>query len=184
MVLPGHLAGGYLITSALLGIFQPGFSHGQINALLIIGTLAGELPDVDTVFPVISHLLNRKPRKESHREHITHAPLFWLAISVVVVIVGLFASSAFIRWIGVLVLAGTWTHFLLDSIEWGIWWLWPFSSKRFFMRNAKDDHLYSSPSGTLSNYWEFTSGPYLKTATFYFELLVTAAALVVLFSRI
>jgi hypothetical protein len=49
MVLPGHLAGGYIATTIVLSLLPASiqFSTGQLTTLYIVGILSGEIPDID-----------------------------------------------------------------------------------------------------------------------------------------
>ena len=136
MVLPGHLAGGYLAARGLLAVFHPALPPIEIDSLLIIGTLAGELPDINLIRLYFNYKLERPNRVNNHRVYVTHAPLFWLVISLLIVAGGYLAGSLFTEWIGWLVLAGSWSHLLLDSIEDGVMWLWPYSKKCFAMKKG------------------------------------------------
>ncbi|MEI6396767.1 MAG: metal-dependent hydrolase [Candidatus Taylorbacteria bacterium] len=178
MVLPGHLAGGYLATLALLSLTHPALSHGQIEALLIVGTLAGDLPDIDLLR--LSYEEKRgKLKVESHRNYFTHTPIFWLISSLIVVGLGYVFGSELTKYIGLIILTSTWCHLIFDSIEDGVMWLWPFSEKRFDMLN----HTYQGIDGgphTFSYYWHFITREYTKLYTCYVEILVTIAAIWVL----
>lgn len=175
MVLPGHLAGGYLSASILLTLTQPALSHSEILTIIITATLAGELPDIDIGILFLEHLFSKGPHKESHREYITHAPLFWLMISLGIVGLAGAENSIFYQYIGWAILCGTWTHFLLDSIEHGITWLSPFSMKRFYLRKAVEAEN-SHRKGTIPYYIEHIRNDYIKTWTFYAEIIVLIVA--------
>ncbi len=149
MVLPGHLSGGYLATTALLGIFHPDFSTNEIITLLIVGTLAGELPDIDLFFFNIKYRHQQANRNDSHRNYITHIPFFWLAISLLVVIIGLIINSQFTEYVGWIILAGTWSHFILDSIEYGIRWFAPISNKRIAIKTEFHEKPNSDRPGSI-----------------------------------
>ncbi|MDE2037948.1 MAG: metal-dependent hydrolase [Patescibacteria group bacterium] len=180
MVLPGHLAGGYLAAKALLAAAHASFTPSQTAALLAIGTLAGELPDIDLAFFYVAHVIRKDGTKDSHRDHITHAPAFWLAVSLVIAAAGYAAGSSFVAFIGWIVLAGTWSHFILDSIEYGIRWLWPFSDKRFCLREVPEAQI-DGVKGSLTYYWRYIADRrHLGRVTFYAEIAVTAAAIAVL----
>lgn len=181
MVLPGHLAGGYIFTKALLAWTHAAFSSSQATALLIIGTLAGELPDIDLLH---FYFANRSEfsTENNHRHYITHAPIFWLIISLVVALIGLVFQSAFIEYLGWIILGGSWSHLILDSIEDGIMWLWPLSHKKFALRTMPDfdpqEYRGTHRIGTIPFYWEYIVNTYIRTRiTFYVEVLLTAAAI-------
>ena len=227
MVLPGHIAGGYLAANAIL-TFSPiaasltTFSQSEIFALYLIGILAGEIPDIDLLWFYLENRFMSSPRRrgssvepqtsdfdntleprlrgddsKSHRDHITHAPFFWLVICALISLFGYIFASPFVIYAGLLILTGTWTHFIFDSIELGISWLWPFSHKKFALFNGSLPKLHpnnfetgpgpiqtqvqvQSQIGGFSYYWKFVRGEYLRSATFYAEVLVVLVALVVL----
>ncbi|MDE1975091.1 MAG: metal-dependent hydrolase [Patescibacteria group bacterium] len=180
MVLPGHLAGGYIVTRALLAWTHAAFSSAQNTALLVIGTIAGELPDIDLAWFYLTNVVNGGSDKDNHRDHVTHAPLFWLTLSLTIVVIGYIIKDIFVQYIGWSVLVGTWSHFILDSIEYGIRWLWPFSNRRFCLREISDVGI-TATRGSLSYYWQFVTGHYPRRITFYAEILVVCIALAVFF---
>lgn len=180
MVLPGHLGGGYLMARALLSVFHPVFSQAQVTALMVIGTLCGDLPDIDLIAFSYTHFFKKNSAKEQHREYITHMPLFWLIPSMTVVAAGAVFGSPFVEYVGWLILIGSWTHLLLDSIEYGVAWLWPISRRRFALRYPPEEKS-SHATGSIGYYWEFIRNRYAKNITFYIEILIAAAAIYVLF---
>jgi len=192
MVLPGHLAGGYLATTALLAIFHPTLSIGQTNSLLIIGTLAGDLPDIDLIFFNFAHRKYQKSVAQntlkidskiinSHRNYITHIPFFWFLISLIIVITGLIFNSIFTEYLGWTILTGTWSHLILDSIEYGILWLAPFSKKNYAIRENTPQGNTPYRQGSLIQHFHFIITTYWKIYTFWIEILISIIALIVLF---
>jgi len=181
MVLPGHLAGGYLATKAIVAIFQPALNSSQVIWLYLIGTLAGELPDIDIAWFYLTRIVFKTNSKENHREHATHAPLLWLALSLIIAAAGYILKDIFVQYIGWTILVGTWSHFILDSIEYGIRWLWPFSDKRLCFREVPDADI-DAPKGSLSYYWEFVTGHYPRRLTFCAEIIVVVVAILALVS--
>ena len=188
MVLPGHIAGGYLAARAVLFLTHATFAPAQATALVITGTLAGELPDIDLIFFYFNQRSASTKKVGEHRDYITHAPLFWLVISLIIVGIGWAAGSAFVRSIGWMILAGTLSHFILDSIEDGVRWLWPFTGRRFFMMKApvaavaipdpaQRETEPPSFKSTLMGYWDYITGAYLHKWTFYAEVIITVAGL-------
>ena len=180
MVLPGHLAGGYLATTALLAVFHPDFSTNQTNMLLILGTLAGDFPDVDLFFFNLKYRHHEADRNDSHRNYITHIPLFWLALSFLIVIIGFMFNSTFTEYIGWIILIGTWSHFILDSIEYGIRWFAPISNKRIAIKLDVKEKPTSDRPGSLIQYFHFLIQTYWKTLTFWLEIIVTIVAICIL----
>jgi len=181
MVLPGHLAGGYLAAYALQALSHASFTPLESTMLLTIGVLAGEAPDIDLIRYTIEQRTDKKTDKTvSHRDYFTHAPLFWLAASLAVVFAGLISGSFFTQFVGWTILCGSWSHLILDTIEFGIAWLWPFSKRRYFFRHAESGEMKSQP-GSLAHYWEFISKVYVRNVSFYAEILITLPALYIAF---
>lgn len=184
MVLPGHLAGGYLAALTVLTIGDPSLTATQVSALLAIGTISGDGPDID----LFLYYFNQRSKHPStnpngHRHYITHTPAFWLGLSLSIVGCGLLADSTFVQYIGWVILAGSWSHLLLDSIEFGVRWLWPFTEKRFSLLPGHEV-VINQPKGTLSYYWEMITKTAFRNVTFYAEIIVTAIAIVVFFSSL
>jgi hypothetical protein len=185
MVLPGHLAGGYIMARLLLSVSHPSLSAEQIGALTVVGALAGELPDIDLVRAYF--------QKTDHHQYFTHAPFFWLMISLGIVGGGFIFGSLFTEYVGWMILAGTWTHLLLDlswildPTEYGVMWLWPFTNKRFMFRKTSEEMKMKSGSintkeyATIPYYWKFLTQEYCKYWTCYVEILITLVAIYLLF---
>lgn len=176
MVLPGHIAGGYLAARAILSVAHLPLTDSQTIAIIVIGTLAGELPDMDLFLFVKAHKNDRGEKPESHRNYITHIPLFWLAVSLAIVSCSTLASFDFGIMAGWALLAGTWSHFILDSVEYGIKWLRPFSERRFCLREIIEPSI-NERVGSIRYYWKFLWGYYINTITFWCEITVTVTAL-------
>ena len=177
MVLPGHLAGGYLAARAVLFLTQTTFTPTQTAALLAIGTLAGEAPDIDFIFFYFNHRSETSKKVNEHRDYPTHAPLVWLILSLAIIAIGFIFNSTFVQFIGWMILAGSWSHFIVDSLEYGIPWLWPISKKWFAIRDFQPKRLVTARKGTLKAHWQFATGPYLEGWTVWLEIAITLAAL-------
>jgi len=185
MVLPGHLAGGYLAARAVLFLTHAAFTPAQTAALLTIGTLAGEAPDIDLIFFYFNQRSKTSKKIAEHRDYFTHAPLVWLILSLLIVASGLIFGSAFVQFTGWIILAGTFSHFILDSLEHGIRWLRPFSNKRFALRQTDPEAECAgmgkggatASKGSFKSYWQFMTEPYLKSWTVWLEIAITLAAL-------
>jgi inner membrane protein len=184
MVLPGHLAGGYIVTTAILK-FIPGteqFSNNEIALLYIIGILSGEIPDIDLLFFYLSKKINKNSKKTTHREFYTHLPLFWLIISTLIIILGYVINSSFIILIAIILLGGTFSHLIFDSIEYGIRWLGPFSKKHFSLLKIKENFINDKKDitvGSIPYYWNYIKKSYIKNKTIYFEIIVVIIAITI-----
>jgi membrane-bound metal-dependent hydrolase YbcI (DUF457 family) len=170
----GHAAAGYLFSLIYL-FFASGLNSPETNLLLLLGALFGILPDIDVFF----FFMKQKSfavgtEKNTHRHYITHAPLFWIIISILIYII---AQNAVTEHIAVILLLGTLSHFLMDSIEFGVMWLWPYSRKRFSLISVNNkERRYTKAIGY---YWDLLKHDYSRTKTFYLEVLITIAAVVV-----
>lgn len=119
----GHVAGGFL--AAKVGaIFIP-----ELNQPYYLGLAGffGFFPDLD-YFAVFWR--SRKFTDDgsvSHRNFFSHGPLLYLLAFAIWIL--LFPES---KLIAICFLAGTMSHFILDTVSGaGIMWLYPFSSRRF-----------------------------------------------------
>jgi membrane-bound metal-dependent hydrolase YbcI (DUF457 family) len=183
MVLPGHLGGGYLSARAILALAPAAasFSPTQTAILLVIGTLFGDSPDIDLFLYYLNQKSDHPDTDDNgHRHYVTHTPIFWLCISLAIVAAGWLAGSLFVQFIGWMVLSGSWTHLLLDSIEFGVRWFWPLSDRRFCLRDVTDP-IIDKPKGSLAYYRELIAKTAFRNITFYAEAAVTVIALWVAF---
>lgn len=186
MVLPGHLAGGYIAASTVLSLLDPSLSHEQIATLLVIGTIAGELPDIDLIFFYFKHKKDRTEthqtsESENHRNYVTHIPLFWLIVGLVIMSGGYIFNSLYVTYTGLLLIAGTWSHLILDSIDYGIRWLAPWSQNRFALKKDLPRQTSTDRPGSLMQYIHFVLRTYWRMSTFWFEILVTLCGLGLLY---
>ena len=190
MILPGHLAVGYLAAETVLKLAPAGLlSTSQTAWLLTIGILASEGPDLDLLLYYFSerkHFRNQQTgqspnkRRQSHRDYITHAPLFWVLVSAAISVIGIIFHSTFMSWSGLMVFVGSWSHLLMDSVEDGVLWLWPWHKRHLavFYPTAPD---WSGPRGGVGYCWYVIHKVYPRRLTFYLELFMTALALWVAF---
>jgi len=177
MLPPGHLAGGFLTAEALLKITRPDLSSVQISQLLCWGLFFSFAPDLDTFFGFIrEQAWFVKDQRNNHRKFISHAPLLWLTVGLLIYI-----SSLDVYWklVGLLLWLCSWSHFLLDSIEYGIMWLWPFSKKIYALKNPERD--FNNPETSFWKYWWHFVKAYARTLTFYCEIGIILTALIIYF---
>ncbi|HUO75412.1 MAG TPA: metal-dependent hydrolase [Candidatus Paceibacterota bacterium] len=179
MLPPGHVAGGYLLTQALLSGFRPPFTHSQQQTLLWLGTFFAFAPDLD-YFVLFAKTHSMTPHDLGpHRAFWSHRPFVWLVLAALVVLI---APSPFMLWVALLVWLGSWSHFVLDTIqEPGIMWLWPFSRKLFTLRKRPTAE-WNQPEGHFLRYWARLVAWYARAEalSFWSEFALVCAALVVL----
>ncbi len=119
----GHIGGGLLVATVAEKIIL----KGELTpALLGIVAFLSILPDLDSMFAFLFKNWQPGQKKLDHHEYITHTPIFYIFLSLII-------------WIGIgkepsiLFLLLTMTHLLLDSYgtDDGIMWLWPISKRKY-----------------------------------------------------
>jgi membrane-bound metal-dependent hydrolase YbcI (DUF457 family) len=179
MLPPGHIAAGFLTATALLHFTYPDLTASQQSSLLLWGMFFGAAPDFDlalNLFKLKSYRIvgNGAP---SHRKYLSHAPVLWLIAGLAVYFL---SPNDYYRALGLLVWLGSFTHFVLDSVDYGIMWLWPFNTKFYSFRNPHKDIEIGGLS-FIGYLWSFTK-IYSKALTFYLEIIVIVSALIILIS--
>jgi hypothetical protein len=188
MVLPGHLAGGYIATSLVLSLSTTPFSHNELTILYFIGILAGEIPDIDLLIFYLEKKYFKNSKRQTHREYVTHLPIFWLSLCTAIFLYGYSIDSAFAMTISLILLAGTFSHFILDSIDFGIQWFKPFSYKKICLFELKEVEGFEKQAtrnnvriGSIHFYWNYLKTAYIRQVTFYAEILVVLVAIYIFF---
>ncbi len=189
MVLPGHLAGGFISTTIVLGTINQSFSSSELTVLYIIGILSGELPDLDLLLFYLAKKLF-KTTKQTHRDFMTHLPLFWMVFSFIIFALAYLINSNFLMTTSILILAGTFSHFLFDSIDYGIQWLRPFNQRRYCLFKLSGLNEFETASvqhhievGSIKFYWNYLWKMYIKQPSFYAEIFVTLVALLIFLNQ-
>ncbi len=188
MVLPGHLAGGYIATSIILNFVSIPLTSADLSVIYTIGILSGEIPDIDLLLFYLEKNKNKNKTRQTHRDFITHIPMFWFVFCLTIFFIGFLVTSKLIMLLSVVILAGTFSHFILDSLEYGIQWFKPFSKRRYclfeikemedFEKRSQHDHV---KIGSLRFYWNYVTTIYIRQVSFYAEFLVVIIAILVLF---
>lgn len=170
MVLPGHLAAGYITTFFTITTLGYSFTPTEQTLLLSIGTLLGDAPDLDVFFNFLKNKSIKVFSLKGHRDHITHIPLLWLLIGAMV---WLTSSSDFYKTFGILLWLCPWSHLLCDSIftDTGVRWFAPFTQKSvmIFKKNNED-----FPTNWKNLFHKYTQNP-----LFYIEFSLTILALTI-----
>jgi hypothetical protein len=176
MLPPGHIAGGFLAAYGLLKATNPALDTLQIHRLLILGAIFGFLPDMDYFisFAKEKSLTVRDFEKNNHRQYLSHAPLLWMAAGLAIYFL---AGNLFVKFTGLVLWLSSWSHFILDTFEYGVMWLWPFSRQRIYLMPQENKNI------TVPGFWKywmkFVKG-YLKTVSFYLELVVILITIYIL----
>jgi len=137
MLPPGHIAAGYLVAHTLLSVTHPPLSVTDQNYLTYWGMFFSFAPDLDTfvVFKKIGRFTSSD--EVNHRKFYSHAPILWLVAGVGIFLMALAVHNVFLEYFGVLLWLGSWTHFVLDTIQHGVMWLWPWNNKIFALRSPE-----------------------------------------------
>ncbi len=183
MLPPGHIAGGYIVSEIVLHNLNYSFSYHEANLLLLVGIFFSFAPDLD-FFAAFAKTKSLKIDNNvaPHRKFFSHAPLLWLVIGLLTFLIN---SDPFYKTVGIMIWAGTWTHFILDS-EWGIMWLWPFSKKYFPFSEAYYQRKYTQGQDVDKNlgfwkYWlEVARVEYFKRHGFLEIILIVIALTIAL----
>lgn len=176
MLPTGHVAAGYLTGYALLKFAHPALEIHQQTQLLWWATFFGFAPDLDVFYFFIRNktLLVSGEAKSNHRFYFSHAPVLWLLAGLGVYF---FGSSIYIKDIGLLLWLGSWSHFLVDSVEYGVMWLWPFSTKIYAFKN-QGVKVPVSEQSFFRHSFQFLK-IYSRRLSFYLEMVIIISALAI-----
>jgi membrane-bound metal-dependent hydrolase YbcI (DUF457 family) len=160
----GHAAGGY-ITSKII-IKGLNCSSSEKKNLMLLGTFAGIMPDLDFIFHIIKKRTISFGDDFRHHTWITHTfPFYWL-ISGIIFLIGVFREKETIKNNAKVIAASTTVHLLQDMVGSGdgIMVCFPFSRKM-------------SGIGLLNVHgkkWETT---YSRSPIYLVELIIDAIAI-------
>lgn len=177
MLPPGHMAAGYLVTKILISATHPAISHHQINQLLLWGTLFAFLPDLDMFYSFKKAKgFTIQDNSIEHRDYFTHAPLLWLSIGLIIIFL---SQNTFIKYLGLIFWLSSWSHFILDSINGDIRWLYPFSQKSYSLSHIKSKPI-NHPQKFFPYWSEYLKGYVINSQlTFLLEIILIFAALMI-----
>lgn len=134
MLPPGHIAGGYLVGFALARIFEPSLTIDERHGIIFLAMATAFAPDLDMFFSFFKLGSMRLAKGASnHRLLVTHTPFFWLIFGIgVFFALGATAKSGYVA---LAITLGALSHLVLDSIQYGIQWLYPFSKQLYSIRD-------------------------------------------------
>lgn len=180
MLPPGHVAAGYLTAYTLLKITKPDLDPVQMNALLAWGAFFGFAPDLDVFYFFLKNktvlVANQDAFDHSHRKFFSHGPVYWLVAGLLLYF---FSSSQYVAYVGLLWWLGSWSHFVLDTVEYGIPWLHPFSTRLFALKN-REYKVVVPERGFVAHTIHFLK-LYATRLSFYLEIIIIALALTIYF---
>lgn len=178
MLPTGHIVAGFIVAHSLLAVTDPQLTPSQTQILLWTGAFFGFVPDLDMFYAFFKTKSFTVPApKINHRFYLPHRPMIWLAVGV---LVSVFASNPFWQLFGLLIWLGTWSHFVLDSLELGVMWLWPLNTKFYALKdpgireNNETKGFFKSWIRHLTYFY-----PRQFTNTFILELIILATTLVI-----
>lgn len=180
MLPPGHIAAGFIVAKSLLAIANPGFDQSQTNTLLFLGTFFSFAPDLDMFYAFVKTRSFTVPGKQiNHRAYLTHSPLLWLAVGLAIFFI---SSDPLIKYTGLLIWLGSWSHFILDSLKVGVRWLYPFNTKFYALKSAGDQEDIPKKS-FFAFWWYCLTQVYVKkfASTFVLEIIILITAVVIFF---
>ncbi len=179
----GHIAAGYLVSHTLLATTHPPLTLSDQQYLIWWGVFFGFAPDLDTFF-----IFKRTKRfigsdEIDHRKFYSHAPVIWLIAGLAVFLIAVLVGSLFFKYLGILIWLCSWTHFVLDSIQQGIMWLWPWRKSKFAL--GKKDIKEGIISQKFLAYWINFLKFYITKMklSFYLELLTVTIGFLVLINK-
>jgi hypothetical protein len=131
MRIQGHLAAGYLASQGLIAVL-PVTSEDRL-AMLLVGTLAGGLPDADSVYYFIHNKTFSLGDDFTHHTWFTHTFPPYLLLSFFLFIAGRLFQYPPLQQSAFFLAIPTAVHLLLDSVGSGdgIMLLWPFTRRMF-----------------------------------------------------
>lgn len=179
MLTIGHIAFGYLTSLFLAKLFHISSYSPYYNILILIGIIASIIPDIDFFRLFYKHRSLKLQKNDTHRKYLTHIPLFWLTLSILIYIISILSSNELIRYSSFFILAGSVSHLIGDSLEYGIRWLWPFSKKQYIIHKIPKEN-FNAKESLLGYYWKFFSQIYIRNWTFYVELIIIIVSLIFL----
>ncbi len=176
MLPPGHISAGFLTAQALLKIIHPNLTSIELNQLLWWGMFFGFAPDLDTfvAFAKARAFIFLNKKDTNHRKFYSHAPVLWLIAGIGIM---LLAPTLYWKIVGLLLWLGSWSHFFLDSIQYGIMWLWPLSDKIYAFKDREIEMEIKDP--TFFGYWWTFVKKYSKMLSFYLELIIIISAVII-----
>lgn len=182
MLPTGHVAAGYLTTLGLIKVLKPELAPAQIDQLLILGAFVGFAPDLDKFWFFFKNknlLVSPEGVKKYHRSYFTHAPVVWLVAGLAIYF---FSTSAYGKLLGLTFWLSGWSHFILDSIEYGVIWLWPLSDKLYALKDAGKKTFIIEDRNFFRHSLKFLYFYATKSISFYLEVLIIITSLIVFFN--
>jgi hypothetical protein len=181
MLPSGHIAAGYLVTRGFLAWTHPALSVLEQDHLIWWGMFFSFAPDLDTfaVFAKAKRFISTG--NINHRKFFSHAPILWMLLGLLISFGGWLGHSLFWEYAGIVAWLGSWSHFVLDTIQSGVMWLWPFRKHQIALKDAGLSG--DLPADDFIPYWINFMKFYATegTLSFSLEIVTILVALVVFF---
>jgi inner membrane protein len=126
-----HAPAGFLAAYLTRKIWSQKLSNSQINLLYLLGTIFGIFPDIDAIYYYLFSAILR------HREFFTHSLIFYLIVWLVVYLVWRITKKEFLKASSFVFLFASLLHLLLDSLGYGVMWLYPYTNLTFGILNIE-----------------------------------------------
>lgn len=125
----GHLAGGYLVTRQLVKQWQ--LSEVEKNRLLVLGTVAATLPDVDVLWYLLKTGSLELGSDFDHHKWVTHTFPVYIVPGLLLYLYARAGKRPMLQKQVVVATTSAVTHLLQDTIGsgTGLMWAWPFSRR-------------------------------------------------------
>ncbi len=163
------------------GVSTHAFFGGTVGALILWGIFWSVAVDWDLLIQLALSKSLKMNWSLTHRKFPSHAPSVWLFASLTVYFL---TTTTYGHYFALMMFLGSWFHLALDSIEYGVMWLWPFSKKLYaLLDNQTEKRPRAGDESVFAFYWNTFRNNIMKTITFRAEVVATIVALVFLLSR-
>ena len=180
MILSGHLAAGYLASIIVIRTLKPELDPAHLNYLIILGTFFGMIPDLDAFWVFYKNKrFTFSDESINHRDFPSHAPSLWTITGLALFSIFAFLNNEFMKYASLVLIISVLSHFILDSIQIGIMWLWPLSKKRYAIEDEDIKNIIHRKY--FFGYWIKFVEVYATNirATFWAEVVLTILGLII-----
>jgi inner membrane protein len=158
----GHLPAGYISTKIYYRYSLNKISN-QINykCLLFFGLLGSVFPDFDIFY---FYLIDKK--QHLHHGYWIHLPIFWIILTCIGLISASLLKKDLLKACLSIFFINVFIHLFLDTIVGKVRWLYPLSTKDYFM--------FDVPA--IYNWWVWN---FILHWTFLFEIVLVILAVII-----
>jgi inner membrane protein len=165
-MLIAHAPAGYLVSRFIIRTFfrkrvRNDRSDKKYIFLMLAGLVGAILPDLDFIYHIFVD-----SDKTPHHSYWTHMPVFWLAIWLMLVLVGRWKNRWFFTASTSVLCVNALIHLVLDTITGVIYWFYPLSEKGINIFKVSNTHIWWVHNFT--GHW-----------TFLIEIAIIAIALII-----